>query len=239
MNSRRIFGWRYSMRQMGRPCLFAIVAFLLLANSPPTDFGQVINDPREVDGKRVSLVGIAQIEGNRFALYQDAQAASKGQLSRAVFVRQRIDGPRYDQFNNHWLKVTGIVDAEQHGPLGGSYACEIFLERIQPLPRPPLQDSTIYALFRNETRNPVTVEASWQGGYAKFNLGPGGINSVAIREGRVVVTTSSGKPVAKGNLVSLRSGQRYFDSDRRTFYYRITDGRVELVPLSEAKGWKS
>lgn len=238
MNSLRIWVAIRCWSPLRCAFLFATSAFFLAATSSGTQFKAVVSQPSAFHGKHVSLVGVAEIEGNRFTLYQDTGAASKGDVSRAVFVRQRIDSAGYDQFNNHWVEITGLLDATLHGPLGGNHACEIFLEGIHALARPPaLKDTRRYLVFRNETSTLINLEVSWEGGYTKFALDPTGIDSVVLREGRVVITTRTGKPVAKGDLMPGRMPAQYYDSINRTFYYRIRKGELELVPPREARIW--
>jgi hypothetical protein len=217
----------------------AVIGLSLIAESvqaaPSSDFKRLLAHPAAFHGKRVTLTGVAKIGGSEFFLYPDVSALRDSKP--AVFVAQNPRGAMYDKFNNHWLKVTGIVNAKGHGPLGGD-TCELRLERVEPLPRPSLPDRNIYGVFRNEGPATVTLKVSAPSGYSVFDIpphftAPPGV----ISNGTVEVTTRSGKLLAKANLLPRGAAERYFDNAHRTYYYRVTEKTIDLVWPSETTRW--
>jgi len=115
-------------------CILALLALSLVANSSDSEFRRLLGNPRVYNNKRVSLVGFAHVDGESFVLFENERAASKLADSQAVSVAQRLNGPNYDHFNKHWVKVTGVVDAYSHGLW--NFPCEILLERVEPAQKP-------------------------------------------------------------------------------------------------------
>jgi hypothetical protein len=221
-----------------RKSFLALVALGLLthsASAASSDFERLLKNPAEFDDRRVTLIGVAEIGGDEFFLYPNGDARRLG--DPAVFVARDPKGPMYGRFNNHWVRVTGIVNAHAHGPLG-SEPCEIRLLRIEPLPRAPVADVNIYGVFRNDRSDTVTLKFAAPTGYSIFDLGPQSITPPGIiAHGSVEVTRLSGKLIAKAELVPRGSPERYFDAARRTYYYRIIGGRIDPVLPDKAKEW--
>jgi hypothetical protein len=107
------------------------------------------------NGKRVTLVGLADIGGSEFFLYPDVRSAKHGE--NAIFVDAHIfnDNP-YKKFNNHWLKVTGVVDTGIRPPLDVG-ECSIMLEQLKLLPRSPLREIALEACSRIALDTPSTL----------------------------------------------------------------------------------
>jgi hypothetical protein len=222
-----------------------------------TDLGQVLADPRRFDKQEVDVVGVARVPGD-FYLFQDPSAASEFDESKSAWVLQKTTGRGNFQFDRQWVRVTGVVDANAHGR--GLSRCVIVLNHVEPVLNrlaPRIKDSNIYGLFHNATSKEIHVElfAQNKGAYTEFWIEPGGTNGGAeIHEGELVATALQGKPnvpvwerqsgeiIAKSKIKFPKFAPDYeysaADSDERTLYYRITDGKIELVPGSEARTWK-
>lgn len=113
-------------------CLLSIMALTLAANSPDSQFQHVVSNPRAYHDKRVRIVAMADVMGDRFALYRPPPAKTAADLKREIFVALRYN-PRitsYDRYDKRLVEVTGVIDATRHGPFGG-YACEIVADRIR------------------------------------------------------------------------------------------------------------
>jgi hypothetical protein len=143
------------------PCLlFALIALGVLATPatgiPSSEFQRLLKNPKMFNGKRVTLVGLADIGGSEFFLYPDVQSAKHGE--NAIFVDAHIfnDNP-YEKFNNHWLKITGVVDTGIRPPLGVG-ECSIVLEQLKLLPRSPLRDDSVRGVFKNSTRYTIDIK---------------------------------------------------------------------------------
>lgn len=224
--------WKASMTVIGLGLI--ATRTLGLASS---DFQLLLADPSAFEGKRVTLTGVASVDGAEFFLYPNTQAAKEGNLSRSVFVARDLKGPPYDRFNNHWLSVTGIVTAKGHGPVGFQGPL-IWLERVESLPYPPLPDRRIYAIFRNDCADTVTVKVSAPNGYSMFDVRPFSTAPPGvIATGTAEVTDASGKVMLRTPLPPPRSAGKYFDPLHRAYYYHITGNRIDLVRPSETTKW--
>src|SRR5436853_77183 len=113
----------------------SIVVGLFFVNygfaTTPASFSDVINNPAEYNGKTVSIRGLAHVLPDRFYLYQSVVAASNVDTRKAVYVADTARS--HVRFNNRWVRITGTVDAHQHGPFGFGFPCEIRLHDIEPL----------------------------------------------------------------------------------------------------------
>lgn len=201
---------------------------------PTSDFKELLADPRAFNGKRVTLIGVAEIGGDEFFLYPDEHARRVG--DSGVFISS-LNNVTFQRFNNYWLKVTGIVNANTHGPLGTD-PCEVMLDRLEPLPLPPIADVNIYGIFRNDTTETVTLKVATPTGYSIFDLQPHSTTPPGvITRGNVEVSTPSGQLIARAKLVPSKLAAEFFDPVRRAYYYRIVDKKVELVSPHETKEW--
>lgn len=224
------------------PRLVTLLALALIATTGSavraSDFEELLKNPKTFNGRRVTLVGLAEIGGSEFFLYPDVQSAKRGE--NAIFVDAHIlnENP-YEKLNNHWLRITGIVDTGIRPPLGVG-ACSISLERVEPLSNPPLADSSIKGVFKNDTTITIDVKFSTPTGDGYIvNLPPGHVSKPStISAGAVAVTAKSGEPVAQGDLVIRPAPNQYFDSENRTYYYRIKHGSITPVVAREASNWR-
>jgi hypothetical protein len=135
----------------------------------------------------------------------------------------------------------------------GESPAELTLEQAVPLhdrPAPRIKDPDVIGFFHNATTRELRVET--QGG--GFWVGPSGSNEIVIHPGPIEVFTlkekanappwdrEKDKRVAVGEIhfTKLSSDYQYSPahSDKRTFYYRIIDGKIELVPPSQGKRWR-
>jgi hypothetical protein len=227
---------------MHRAMILFLVATAFASNADQSYFEEVVSHPRAFHDKSISLVGLALIDGDRFYLFESATAAARVDLSRAVFVRQKEHGPSYDQYNNRWLKVTGILDADLHGPLGLGFPCEILLKNVAVLKRPPeKQWPSDVGFFRNEMRSPIRVALSYPDGfvYGECDVGPDGVNGMAVHSGQVTITTGQGTAVIKSDLVIPPRTRQPVEPVERKFYYRITSrGQFQAVPAAAARQWE-
>lgn len=237
----------------------AVFALALGTTSYATEFNEVVTHPRAFHNKVVSVVGLAMVEADRFDLFENVSAVANVDLSRAIYVRQGANVASYDRFNNRWVRLTGIVDADHHGPLRlvsatgkelGGRPCEISLEKVELLNRSPeKQWPRDLGWFKNETGDAVRVFLSTGGrhSYGIFTLGPGGVGGTAVHPGTVatvtprgeesVVLIPEGKQIVKDKLLIPPRTDRSDEPADRIFYYRITEGKIESVPPQDAKDW--
>lgn len=237
----------------------ALFALAFGTTSYATEFSEVVAHPRAFHGKVTSVVGLAMVEADTFDLFENVSAVSKVDLSRAIYVRQGPNVASYDRFNNRWVRLTGIVDADHHGPLRlvsateaeiGGRPCEISLKKVELLNRPPeKQWPRDLGRFKNETGRAIRVFLSTgtEDYYSIFSLGPGGVEGAAIRPGTVAIVTPrgtqsvvlvpEGKQLVKDKLFVPRRTHRRDEPADRIFYYRITKGKIESIPAQEARNW--
>ena len=201
--------------------------------SVSVDFKQLIENPRVYQGKRVSVIGVAEVDGISFVLFQPPRR----ELSQKIFVGQKLGKPRYNHLNNHWVKITGIADNDEKK----IFACKIFLENVQPLPRPPVKGVDAYGVFLNEGPTPVELELFNKAGQlvASATMSPGEIHKTAIVEGQAKIHTATeslltGRLLSSYPIGSEKSAPEFFESSSRTFYFRIKDGEIVLVRPSDA-----
>jgi hypothetical protein len=207
----------------------------------PSDFQQVLKHPNHFDGRRVTLVGVADIGGSEFFLYPDIRSAKHGDSEKAIFVETHIlDKNPYEQFHNHWVKITGIVDMRVRPPLGVG-PCSVVFERLEPLALPPLHDTSVKAVFKNDTGEMINVKFSAPSGAGYILRFPSGDVSAAsvIKRGVITAKTRMGKLIATGDLIPKFNTREFFDVKARTYYYRIRPGKIELVPVREGQQWRT
>jgi hypothetical protein len=92
-------------------------------------FERVIENPRRYHQKRVSLCGIATVQGSGFELRSLHDTSGWDEL-QVIIVGWRGNA-NYDRFNNKPVLVTGVIDAYERGHW--YYRCGILLKRIAVL----------------------------------------------------------------------------------------------------------
>ncbi len=135
----------------------------LVGSACATDSEQVIRNPKAFHDKRVTLVAMAEVGGDRFYLYLPPKPQSPGDDRRVIYGELSREGPIYDRFNNKWVEVTGIIDAGYRG-LVSENACGLIIERVRPVGKIQRQDmkncdgSGLETQFSRLLKNPRTYE---------------------------------------------------------------------------------
>jgi hypothetical protein len=110
------------------------LALLLLpvisASAFAIDFNEIIRNPEKFQNKRVTLVAMAEVGGDRFYLYRPPKPKLSGDDRRVVYGLLRTEGPLYDHFNDKWVKVTGTINTDYRGLVSGN-ACSLDIERVR------------------------------------------------------------------------------------------------------------
>jgi hypothetical protein len=218
-----------------------IIVWLCLVISPAlaTDFSEVVARPELFNHKVVSIVGLALLNGDAFYLFEDVSAASTPDMSRAVYIQHTIHRSFLEQYNDRWVRVTGTVKATIHGPYN-AFPCEIRLQKVKILNRPPekLWPRDV-GEFKNETEHAVRVRLydRAESYYASFSIGPGGINSTALRRDTVAVVSSipDESHILKTKLPIPPRSRTKDEPAERILRYRIDDGVIRLVTDTQAK----
>lgn len=100
-------------------CIFGVAHTCVAAE---VKFDDVVNNPSRFDRKRVTITGLADVEGDGFWVWRDGRALERVDVKRAIFIAYEI--PRhavispYAHANLHFVKVTGTIDTRIHGHLG-------------------------------------------------------------------------------------------------------------------------
>jgi hypothetical protein len=137
--------------------LTLLLLFGLSSTSRAVDFEQLVKNPSKFDGKRITLVAIAEVGGDRFYFYRPPKPDwSKAGAAREIYGVLRTEAPVYDQFNDKWVKVTGTVDAKYRG-LGGDNACSLNIERVRLARETPEKAPTICNKAYAETQFPTLI----------------------------------------------------------------------------------
>jgi hypothetical protein len=226
-----------------------LLAVALGTTSYAAEFAEVVTHPRAFHNQVVSIVGLAMVEADRFYLFENVAAVSKQDFSRAIYVDQGASVGSYDRFRNRWVRLTGLVDADHHGPLR-NFPFELVLKSVELLDRPPEEQwPRDLGWFKNETGGAIRVFLS-EGAdhyYGIFNIGRDGVNGMAVHPETVAIVTPSGtesvvlipegEEIAKAKLLIPPRTHRPEEPADRIFYYRIREGKIELVPAQEAKDW--
>jgi hypothetical protein len=211
-------------------------------------FNDVLKNYSGLNGRRVTLVGLAQVEGSDFYLW-DLQDTGHKDLKRAISVLWDTRLPNYPPGSNisHYtylsfrpVRVTGLVDTHFHGRWG-DIPFGLDLERVEVLPgarrRRFLRD---IAVFHNSMSIEISVRLyrrSHSNESSEMELGPGGYNDTAIEDGFATVTSLSGKPITKCRISLGGANRRYYDSRQHVYYYDIRDGGMRLVMPQDTKHW--
>ncbi len=141
------------------------LAFLmsLCLTSRGADFDDIIHHPKKFDGKRVTVVAMGMIGGDRFYLYQPPEPQSLGDDHRIIYGLLLREGPYYEAYNKKRVKVTGVIDASYRG-LISTNACGLLIERVRPVGKvkearlSPDRDPCADVKFSQILRDPKSYE---------------------------------------------------------------------------------
>lgn len=115
-------------------CGVALISLNCEAGECNRRFERVIENPRRYHGKRVTLCGVASVQGSGFELRSLHNTSRLPDESQVIIVGWRGDA-NYDRFNDRPVVVTGVIDANERGHW--YYRCGILLERIAALRSSP------------------------------------------------------------------------------------------------------
>ena len=237
---------------------FVICIFLAVAsNLFGTELRDVIAHPEKFENHRITVVGVARVPGY-FYLCSDEKVAADRHPETALQVRTTIKQTEYRELDRQWVEVTGVYSFETSNEWGSGPG--ILLERVRVLhdrPSPRIKDSTVWAIFKNDTSLPLEIENVPRvrpGVTGGFWLGSHEANEAQVSEGRAdafrlkgpsslpLDKRKRGERIAIGEITfrSLRRGWQYSPelSPERTLYFRIVDNRIEEVAASEGRRWK-
>jgi hypothetical protein len=115
-------------------CGIALVSLNCEAGESIGRFERVIENPRRYHHKRVTLSGVAHVQGSVFELNSLHNTSLLPDESQVIIVLWRGNA-NYDRFNDRPVTVTGVIDANEHGHW--NYRCGILVERVVALHSSP------------------------------------------------------------------------------------------------------
>jgi hypothetical protein len=98
-----------------------------------------------------------------------------------------------------------------------------------------------FGVFRNETDSTVTVTIVNTRGESSpaHVIQPHDVARFPVTNGTAIARTTSGKALTRCNLMpeTLPVAREYYDFPSRSFYYRITRARIQLVRPEDGRKW--
>jgi hypothetical protein len=230
------------LRAFSLPCVAGIIGIAHVCVADEVAFDEVVKNPSRFDHRRVTITGLADVEGDGFWVWRDGRALQRVDEKGSIFIAYEIPPHAvrspYDHANLHFVKVTGIIDTRIHGHLGMD-PFSLVLEHVEVLPGSrQKQFLPILVWFRNESDREVKMEVKYKNETAWFTVEPHTIDCTGIEKGQgtAVAKTRSERPFAQCALTPPGS-QRYYDADKHSYYYRITKDKIEPVLPNETRHW--
>ncbi len=96
-----------------------------------------------------------------------------------------------------------------------------------------------FGVFRNETDSPIVITiVNTRGESSRGHVIPAhDAARFPITNGTAVARTTSEKALARCDLIPLPIARNYYDFPSRSFYYRVTRDRIQLVRPESAREW--
>lgn len=218
---------------------------------------EVLRKYRSLGNRRITFVGLAEVEGADFYVW-DLRDKHHKDLKWTVSVVWNMRLPNYPPGSNisHYtylnlrrVRISGRIDSRFHGRWG-DIPFGIILDRVAALPGDrERRFLTDIGVFHNGTSNTVEVRLySRRGSVYCYMTGipPSDYDQAAIQEGSasVALPPADGnfiaepeKVIATCNISLGGATRRYYDSRQRVYYYDISAGEIRLVMPTEAQRW--
>ena len=218
---------------------------------------EVLQNWRSLRNQRITFVGLAEVEGADFYVW-DLRDKHHKDLKRTVSVVWNTRLPNYPPGSNiaHYtylnlrrVRITGRIATGFHGRWG-DIPFGVILDTVEALPgdreRRFLKD---VGVFHNSTSNTVDIRLYSRRGsvYCEIiGIPPGEYGETGIEEGSATVvlrsadrklTVQSEKVIATGNISLGHSTRREYDSRQHVYYYDVSGGEIRLVMPTEAQKW--
>jgi hypothetical protein len=94
-----------------------------------------------------------------------------------------------------------------------------------------------FGVFHNETDSTIVVTIVNTRGESSraHSILPHDAGRFPVMNGTAIARTTSGKTLARCNLMPLAKAREYYDFPNRSFYYRVTHDRIEFVRPESAR----
>jgi hypothetical protein len=218
---------------------------------------EVLQNYRGLGNRRVTFVGLAEVEGDDFYIWDLSDKHHKD-LKRTVSVWWNMRLPNYPPGSNiaHYtylnlrrVRISGRIDTRFHGRWG-DIPFGVILDKVEALPgdreRRFLKD---VGVFHNSTSHTVDIRLDNRRGSVYcdiIGIPPSEYGETGIEEGSATVvlrpageklTVQSEKVIATCSISLGGATRRYYDSRQHVYYYDISAGEMRLVMPSEARKW--
>ena len=96
-----------------------------------------------------------------------------------------------------------------------------------------------FGVFHNDTGSTIVVTIVNTRGESSraHSILPHDAGRFPVTNGTAVARTTSGKTLARCNLMPLARAREYYDFPNRSFYYRVAHDRIEFVRPESARKW--
>lgn len=163
-------------------------------------------------------------------------------------MESREEGKTY--CHRHSRAAFGSFRARANGrwtlPNPSSRSCSVDLMRIIRLALLAVAalalvafSAATFGVFRNETDSTVIVTiVNARGESSRAHvIQPHDVARFPVTNGTAIARTTSGKTLARCNLMPLPVAREFYDFPNRSFYYRITRARIQLVRPEMGVNW--
>ncbi|MGC2627893.1 MAG: hypothetical protein WA269_13730 [Candidatus Udaeobacter sp.] len=215
---------------------------------------EVIQNYRSLRDRQVTIVGLAEVEGSDFYLW-DLRDKHHKDLERTVSVVWNMQLPNYPPGSNiaHYtylnlrrVRISGRIDTGFHGRWG-DIPFGVILNTVETLPgdreRRFLKD---VGVFHNSIPETVDIRLHNRRGLVyceMIGIPRGEYGETGIEEGFATVVRSTGgkltvqsaKVIATCNISLGGAARRYYDSRQHVYYYDISAGKIRLVMPAEGQ----
>jgi hypothetical protein len=218
---------------------------------------EVLQNYRSLKNRRITFVGLAEVEGADFYVW-DLRDKHHKDINRTVSVVWDMRLPNYPPGSNisHYtylnlrrVRISGRIDTGFHGRWG-DIPFGVVLDKVEALPgdreRRFLKD---VGVFHNNTSYTVDIHLYNRRRFVyceMVNIPPGEYGETGIEEGSVTVEPRRAdrnfleepeKVIAKGNISLSGAARRYYDFRQHVYYYDVRAGKIRLVMPTEAQKW--
>lgn len=201
-------------------------------------FQSLISDPSHYHRKLVSLVGVVIGNGPEFVFYKNRGDGRKPVAASKAIRLIAKDDSLHGLFDSYRVKVSGVVDAYQHGFYG--YACTIWVSRIERLSEyPVVKPEFPMAVFLNDTNETILIHVDGDSVSTNTVATSHFAAEAFINEGaRITVSSAQGTPLVRSKVSKLLPSSPYYDRKSQKFFYRVSERTIDRVPASVGKLWK-
>jgi hypothetical protein len=221
----------------------ATLGLIRVLAASTVELEQVTSDPSAYQNSQVCVTGVTEGDGINFVLFQPPHR----QPNRTILVVNKQRGPRYNPVDGHWSKICGTVTADDRG----MFACKLFLETAQAVPRRPIAGRRIFGVFENAGPETIEIETTNEPGdsSAIMTLGPGDITKTVIETPGTAKIFAMSPELSRAKLLTtftlptVESSPNKFEKSTRTFYFSLRGGKVSLLRPTKAttmrKRWEA